>query len=105
MFRNRIFAAGFGLAVCLLAASLPVSAQTMFGRISGSVVDPSGAAVSGAKVVVLNSDTQSGRSQTTDDRGFFVADNLPIGPYTVTVDQPGFKRFQQAGNFVAGDAR
>ena len=97
-------------AICLVAvffslSLLRVSAQTMFGRISGSVVDPSGAAVSGAKVVVTNSDTQSARTQTTDERGFFVADNLAIGPYVIVVDHPGFKRFQQAGNFVAADAR
>src|ERR1017187_3580697 len=97
-------------AICLVAvffslSLLRVSAQTMFGRISVSVVDPSGAAVSGAKVVVTNSDTQSARTQTTDERGFFVADNLAIGPYVIVVDHPGFKRFQQAGNFVAADAR
>ncbi len=105
MLRNRISAAGFALAISLLAVSLPVSAQTMFGRISGSVVDPSGAAVSGAKVVITNTDTQSARAQTTDERGFYIADNLPIGPYSITVDQAGFKRFVQAGNFVSADAR
>jgi hypothetical protein len=77
----------------------------MFGRISGNVTDPSGAAVPGAKVVIINTDTQATRTETTDERGFYVAENLPIGPYTVTVDHPGFKRTQRAGNFVVADGR
>src|ERR1035438_8836141 len=105
MFRKRSFAVVSSLVVFIFAAAFPLSAQTMFGRISGTVVDPSGAAVSGAKVVVTNSDTQSSRTQATDEHGFFIADNLSIGPYVVAVEQAGFKRFQQANNFVAADAR
>jgi hypothetical protein len=89
----------------LLFSLSPLHSQTMFGRISGTVVDPSGAAIAGAKVTATNSDTQAVRVVSTDDRGFYVAENLPIGPYVVTVDQPGFKRSQQSGNFVSADAR
>ncbi len=103
MFRSLSMCVLFAALLAVLTAPLP--AQTVFGRISGTVSDPSGAAIAGAKVVVTNVDTQSARSITSDERGFFVADNLTIGPYTVAVDQPGFKHFQQAGNFVAADAR
>jgi hypothetical protein len=87
----------------LCASALP--AQTMFGRVSGTVVDPSGAAIAGASVTVTNTDTQAVRNATTDERGFYVAENLPIGPYTVSVEHPGFKRTQQTGNFVVADGR
>jgi hypothetical protein len=77
----------------------------MFGRISGTVSDPSGAAVSGAKVIITNTATEAVRTETTDERGFYVAENLPIGPYSVSVDHPGFKRSQQGGNSVVADGR
>ncbi|HWC98172.1 MAG TPA: carboxypeptidase regulatory-like domain-containing protein [Candidatus Sulfopaludibacter sp.] len=82
-----------------------VSAQTMFGRISGTVIDATGASVGGAKVVVTNNDTQATRTEKTDDKGFYVAENLPIGPYTISVDHPGFKRAQQSGAFLVSDGR
>jgi len=96
--------------LCLLAALLivcpaVVSAQTVFGRISGTVTDSTGAAIAAAKVLVTNNDTQAARSVSTDEHGFFVAENLPIGPYSVSVDHPGFKHAQQSGTFVVSDGR
>jgi hypothetical protein len=77
----------------------------MFGRISGTVTDPSGAAIAGAKVIIINTDTQAVRTETTDAKGFYVAETLPIGPYAVSADQTGFKRVQRAGNNVVADGR
>jgi hypothetical protein len=77
----------------------------MFGRISGTVTDPSGAAIPGAKVVITNTDTQATRTEITNERGFYVAENLTIGPYTVTADHPGFKRSQQAASSLVADGR
>jgi hypothetical protein len=92
---------------CCFAAilfALPLSAQTTFGRISGTVADPSSSAVAGARVTIRNTDTQDMRVAKTDDRGFYVAENLPLGPYAVEVDQPGFKRVTKSGYFVTADA-
>jgi hypothetical protein len=100
MFRRTCYVAI--LLTCLLSA---VNAQTLFGRISGTITDPSGAPVPGAKVSIRNVDTQATRVTTTDDHGFYVATNLPIGPYAVEVQQPGFKRASRSGFFVAADAR
>ena len=96
-------------ATCLMAvflAAFPshVAAQ-MFGRISGTISDGTGASVAGAKVVITNTDTQAARTETADERGFYVAENLSIGPYRIEVDHPGFKRALQNGNFVVGDGR
>ncbi|MCU1263358.1 MAG: TonB-dependent receptor [Bryobacterales bacterium] len=83
----------------MLAANwihLQASLNRLLGRISGTVSDPSGAAVAGAKLTVRNTDMQATHVEKTDDRGFYVAENLSIGPYAVEADQPGFKRVSQS---------
>jgi hypothetical protein len=87
------------LSVCAQAQQMPV------GRISGSVVDSTGAAVAGATVVVTNLDTQAKRTVTTDSKGFYSVEELPIGRYQVSVSQTGFKRGAQSGLNVTADAR
>jgi hypothetical protein len=97
-----------GCYVALLVFSLSafeMNAQTLFGRLSGTVTDPSGAPVPGAHVDVRNTDTGATHAELTDSRGFYVAPNLPIGPYAVEVTQPGFKKVSRSGFFVAADAR
>ena len=98
-FKTIRFAFCFAVFVC------SCSAQSMFGRISGTVIDPSGAAISAAKITIVDTETGATRSVTTDDRGFYSADNLPIGPYTIQVDHPGFKRTRKPGYQLAADAR
>ena len=96
----------FKTAICLLAAAaLPVMAQTSFGRISGNVIDPGGASVSKAPLVITNIDTQVARTVTTNDSGFYSATNLPIGNYSVSVEQPGFRKQERTGIQVVADAR
>jgi len=67
-----------------------VSAQTFRGSILGTVTDPNGAVVSGAKVSAKNLATGLERSTTTDDSGNYTVAELPIGRYEVRVEQSGF---------------
>src|SRR4051812_7751557 len=73
----------------ILAASV-VPAQTFRGTILGSVTDPNGAVVAGAKITARNTSTGLERSTTTDDAGNYTLPELPIGPYEVRVEQTGF---------------
>ena len=75
-----------------LALSLLVFAQSEIGSASlaGTVTDPSGAVVAGAKVSVSNVATGLVRSLTTTDAGFFNFVRLPVGTYNVEVQQGGF---------------
>jgi hypothetical protein len=75
----------------LLLFSVPALAQSTAGRILGTVTDQSGAAVSGATVVV--NDVQRGVSRTlaTDDSGEYVAADLQPGTYKIRVEFKGFK--------------
>src|SRR5690349_10525882 len=77
------------LPLILLLASI-VSAQTFRGTILGTVTDPNGAVVPGAKVTVKNTSTGLERSTTTDESGNYSVPELPIGPYEVRVEQSGF---------------
>ena len=84
--RSRIAPA---LSLIFLLAAV-ASAQTFRGTILGTVTDPNGAVVSGAKVTVKNASTGLERSTTTDDSGNYTVAELPIGSYEVRVDRTGF---------------
>src|SRR5258708_32790827 len=78
------------LAFVVLAAAA-LSAQTFRGTILGTVTDPSGAVVSGAKVTVRNTGTGLERTAQTRADGSYSIPELPIGTYSVTVSQAGFQ--------------
>ena len=69
----------------LLALSGNLFAQTSFGRISGAVTDPGGAAIAHTKITIRNTETQDVRTAETDANGFCVVTNLPIGPCTALI--------------------
>src|SRR6266478_1778194 len=80
--------------LCLLVTnSRNVLAQSDLGRISGFVRDSAGASIANAKVTAKN---QSGveRQTATNETGYYVITNIPPGSYTVTVEAPGFQRYQ-----------
>jgi len=62
------------------------------GVISGNVFDPSGAAVPGARVIVLNTQTGVPREVTTNNDGFFQALSLIPGVYSTEVTAPNFTK-------------
>lgn len=76
---------------CALFASLVLLAQTDRGTITGTVLDPSGAAVPNARVVATNTDTGSHSETTTTTTGDYTIPSLPAGTYHLTIDAPGFK--------------
>jgi len=94
-----------GLLLLLIAGGFAVQGQTTSGRISGAVRDKSGAVIANASVTVTNPATNLVRTATTDESGFYTVTNLPVGAYTVSVEQPGFKRALLADNVVAADSR
>jgi len=94
--RARFSPVLMGLLFILLAA-LSLPAQTFRGTILGTVTDPSGAVIPGAKVTVKNTGTGLQRSTETSADGSYSAPELPIGTYTVTVTQTGFQTFVATG--------
>ncbi len=84
-----------GLLGVLLAAltSHVCWAQTFSASIAGTVKDPSGAVVSGAKLQLENMDTKDVRLQTSAADGEFIFNNLLPGTYRISVAAAGFKGF------------
>jgi hypothetical protein len=88
------------LAFILPALHMPAHAQSTFGSITGSVTDPSGGAVPGAKVTIINPVTSSQQQVTTDAAGAFNAADLQPGTYDVVVDAKGFTTQRRTGIVV-----
>src|SRR5689334_25036384 len=89
--------------IFLIAAILSFAADPT-GTITGTVTDPSGGAVAGAKVSVTALSTGLSRTATTANDGGFVFPLMPVGPYSVAVEVSGFRRFEQRGVDVRADA-
>jgi len=70
------------------------------GAITGTVTDPSGAVVAGAKVSAENIDTHNILQTVTSSTGNFTLPQLPVGTWDLTVEAPGFKRFQSLRNTI-----
>jgi hypothetical protein len=63
--------------------------------ISGTVKDPSGASIAGATVTATNTETGISQTQTTNGQGFYSFQSLPLGKYTIDVQEKGFKAYRQ----------
>src|ERR1700704_2745953 len=95
----RRVAAPFSVMVILAMAFLvprQASAQVAGATLSGTIIDPSGAAISGAKVSILNKATGATRDLTTDSAGYYSVPNLLPAPYEVTVSASGFSASRES---------
>src|SRR3989454_879895 len=81
----------------ILMVSGTVPAQSDLGTISGFLRDPSGASIPNGVVTIKN---QGGieRQATTNEAGFYTITNIPPGLYTVSVEVPGFQRYESTNN-------
>src|SRR5689334_7168554 len=89
------------LALVLLAAS--AFAQVNNASLTGLVADPSGAAVSDAKVTAVNTATGLERSVATTSDGYYTFATLPVGTYKVSVEKQGFRQITSTIVLATGD--
>jgi hypothetical protein len=78
---------------CLLATAW----AGVGGSISGTVKDPSGAAIAKASVSLVNTNTGVRQSTTTDAHGTYTFPVVPVGDYGLEADQSGFKPYRRTG--------
>ena len=94
-----------GALLGLLAAVPGAIAQGGNVAITGTVLDPSGAVVAGAKVTVTQKNTSVIRTNTTSTSGQFNFPSLPPTTYTVSVQAPGFMQYVQDVVLLADQIR
>jgi hypothetical protein len=94
-----------GVLLLTFIALPSVRAQTVVGRISGTVQDANGASVPNATVKVTNNANNFERTGSTDENGFYTITNLPAGTYTIEAEQKGYKKALISGQNVTADAR
>ena len=92
---------GLGLA---LTANAFGQASAINGEITGTVTDPSGAAVSGATVEIGNTDTGFKQSAKTGDTGLYRFTVLPLGTYEIAVQASGFGATRRTGIALSAGA-
>src|SRR5580700_9426413 len=97
--RSHMISRKILLAVSFLTISFQALAQTQAinGSIRGRATDPSGAPVPAATVTVDNIATGYTRDVQTNDEGYFVIPNLPLGTYTVSIKKEGFETQRHTG--------
>jgi hypothetical protein len=97
--------------VCLLLICTgPAWSQSFTAAVRGVVTDPTGAAVSNAKVVITQADRNVQHTTTTDAEGRYSVSALQPGQYILTVEATGFKRYLQnafppGGSAASNDRR
>jgi hypothetical protein len=79
--------------VLLLAIPFAANAQQYSGTVTGTVTDPSGAAVAGAEVTISSASTGVSFTAMTSDLGVFSFAQLTAGSYEVHVKHSSFKEF------------
>jgi len=87
--------------VCLLGILMMTAsvawAQISTGSLSGTVTDPGGLVIAGAKVTATHVPTSRDYETVTSEAGLYVFPSLDVGPYTVTIEQGGFKKLSRSG--------
>ena len=94
------------VAISTLLCSLwvPVAVgQAVYGSILGTVTDPSGAAVNGAKVSVTSQTKNVTTTDTTNDSGNYAVTHLIPDVYTIRIEGQGFKVLEYKNVQVSAD--
>src|SRR4030095_10956641 len=83
-----------GLVLGVLAAlgglTMPAWSQEVTASITGTVTDPSGAAVAGATVTATSQERGLTYTAVTNDSGLYRIAQLPVGTYSLKVEKSGF---------------
>src|ERR1700676_234557 len=81
----------------ILILSGMANGQSIFGTITGTVADASGAVIPKANVTMTNEGSGDVRKTVTNSDGYFTISSVPAGTYKVLIDAPGFQRWETTG--------
>ncbi|MDA2924375.1 TonB-dependent receptor [Acidobacteria bacterium AH-259-L09] len=88
------------LMLVVVGVVTPSWAQRTTGSLGGVVQDETGGVLPGVDVTVSNEATGVVRSAVTTETGFFVVPSLPPGSYTLKIEMPGFRTYEQTNLIV-----
>ena len=91
MTKNRLLLLMAVFALSLMYLPQQIQAQAVYGSVSGSVTDSTGAVVAGATVTVTSVERKTVDTVTTNEDGYYQKDRLLPGSYTVKIEKQGFK--------------
>src|SRR6202030_330462 len=90
---KRLVRSGFvQIIMATILPVAPVCGQTVKGTILGTITDSSHGVIPGVQVALTETNTNSHRTETTNESGFFAFANLDPGEYRVEVEHPGFRK-------------
>ncbi len=90
-------AAVLSFLILVRASGAGGQASKVGATLDGTVSDSSSAVIPQATITVRNTLTNQSRTVTTDDQGFFRADQLAVGTYEVRLEHPGFTPYRHTG--------
>ena len=85
------------LLLCILFGVLSAPAQSDRGAITGTITDQGGGVMPGVSVVATNLATNQELRTVSTETGNYTISAIPAGIYSLTVEQPGFRKFVQTG--------
>jgi hypothetical protein len=103
MTRMRCLSVSLLATLLLLVLAAPVArAQSMFGNLTGTVIDPAGAVVVGADVTAKLTASGEVRKTITNKDGFFAFTSLPAATFDITVTAKTFERYHATNITLTG---
>ena len=93
----------FVLGLMAVAGANVAAGQVLYGTLTGNVTDQSGAALPGAEVTAVNTQTGDKSTQPSDSAGIYRFAALPPGTYSVTIAANGFAKQETAGVVLVGN--
>src|SRR5262249_23061658 len=81
----------------VLVFPFALHAQTSRGTVTGTVLDPSGAVIGGARVTLTGIDTGVRLSTASNEAGVYRFDAVDLGAYELQVEHPGFREYSAIG--------
>ena len=93
--KNNVNQLKTGFAIAIVCASVLVGSVAsgqgiVTGTLTGTVQDSTSAVIVGAKITVTKTDTNTVFGAATNAQGFFSFNDLPVGIYTVRIENQGF---------------
>src|SRR5215470_9478293 len=88
---------GWAIVLLIALGTSNIFAQVATARIVGVIRDTSGALMPGVSINIKHLDSGYTRTTVSNETGSYTVPLLPVGPYEITTEMPGFKQGVRKG--------